>query len=385
MAEGKMTTVMDRKPMIGFLTERMLLGFGVDMVIDRVARGLVDLGYKATVYPSLTDGTFDNNSYEIKPIPTPAYNIFPRYDHSARRWLDFLNSEDIDIWLISTFPFFSLIPHLKTPAIAVDYGICSTEGFSIDNKLNFAYMKWSQQKRYFPRAAKIITISEFVKSLLPQALHKNTEVIYVGVDHYTDAWRDKGRPAAETAKFRKSIGVAENEILLTYVGRLNPIGQPYKGTMDLMAMYDEIRRTRDDVKMMMVGYGDDGDRKMIEERGIIPFVKAPADMMPVVYDATDIYVTASKWEGFDMPVAEAESFGKPVVALEIGAHTEVAVDGRTSYLVKNAWQMTEKVISLATDSGKRKEMGEAAARFVGKFSWRKIVDDYESAILEVLE
>ncbi len=371
------------KVRVGFLTERMLLGFGVDMVIDRVARGLVGLGHEATVYPSLADGTFDNPSYDIKPIPTPAYSLFPRYDHSARRWLDFLNAEDVDIWLVSTFPFFSLISALDKPVIAVDYGICSTEGFSIDMKLNFMYMKLTQQRRYFKKAVKIVAISEFVKSLLPQGLRAKTQVIYVGVDHYRQDWDTRGRPDAEVAAFRKANGIAGDDILLTYVGRLNPAGQPYKGTLDLMNMFRELKTRNKNIKMLMVGYGDEADRKMIEDRGIIPIIKAPAALMPVIYSATDIYVTASKWEGFDMPVAEAESFGKPIVALNIGAHPEVAVNGESGWLVDTCGQMADKVMELAENEDLRRTMGAAALNYTERFAWDRIVNDYEAVIKEV--
>lgn len=369
---------------IGFLTERMLLGFGVDMVIDRVAAGLTGYGHDVTVYPSLTDGTYDGAPYAIKPVPTPAYSVFPRYDYSARRWLEFLNNENVDVWLVSTFPFFSLIPKLTAPAIAVDYGVCSTEGFPLHMKANFAYMKWTQQHMYFKKARKIITISEFVKSQLPKALHANTEVIYVGVDHYINDWIARGEPAAESRKFRQDHGVSDEDILLTYVGRLNPEGQPYKGVNDLMNAYDIIRAEEPRAKMVMVGFGDDKDKEMIANRGIIPVIKAPPELMPVIYDATDIYMTASKWEGFDMPAAEAESFGEPVVMLKIGAHSEIAVDNDTAFIVETASELPDAALTLCRNEQLRRKMGMAAKQYVDRFKWAKIVEDYEHSISEVV-
>lgn len=40
----------NRKIHIGFLTERMLRGFGVDVVVDKTARELVKNGFRVTVF-----------------------------------------------------------------------------------------------------------------------------------------------------------------------------------------------------------------------------------------------------------------------------------------------------------------------------------------------
>ncbi len=369
---------------IGFLTERMLLGFGVDLVIDRLADGLAAKGHEVKVYASLTDGTYDNKSYDVRQIPTAAYNLFPLYDRSAHRWLDMLNKEDVDVWLVSTFPFFSLLPHLKAPAVAIDYGICSTEGFTLAAKLNFAYMKWSQQRRYFPHAARVVTISDYVKSLLPSGLQDKAEVIYIGADHYLQDWDIRRRPATEAAEFRRSRGVGQNDLLLTYVGRLNPAGQPYKGTRDLMTMFSRISRSKPGVKALMVGYGDTSDARRISDLGIIPFVKAPVEMMPVVHAATDIYVTASRWEGFDLPLVEAAFFGKPGVALKIGAHPEVVRDGETALLADTIAELEDDIIELVDNTPRRVALGASAAEFAQRFRWETAVADYDAMIAQVL-
>ena len=46
------------------------------------------------------------------------------------------------------------------------------------------------------------------------------------------------------------------------------------------------------------------------------------ERMPAYYSALDIYATASKWEGFDLPIVEAAWHGVPAVAYNVGAHGE---------------------------------------------------------------
>ena len=49
--------------------------------------------------------------------------------------------------------------------------------------------------------------------------------------------------------------------------------------------------------------------------------------MAKFYSACDCYVTASLWEGFDMPVVEAQACGKSVVAFNVCSHPEVVKKG----------------------------------------------------------
>ncbi|MEK6876320.1 MAG: glycosyltransferase family 4 protein, partial [Nanoarchaeota archaeon] len=43
--------------------------------------------------------------------------------------------------------------------------------------------------------------------------------------------------------------------------------------------------------------------------------------------ACNVYVSASLWEGFNLPAAEAQACGKKVVAFNIGSHPEIVKNG----------------------------------------------------------
>ena len=101
----------------------MLTGFGVDMVIDRVARGLGERGHEVTVYASVTDETLNSDSYRLKLVPTPASSFFPRYDLSAQRHLGFLNSEANDVYLVETF--------LLLPSASIESANCGRRPWSL--------------------------------------------------------------------------------------------------------------------------------------------------------------------------------------------------------------------------------------------------------------
>ena len=49
--------------------------------------------------------------------------------------------------------------------------------------------------------------------------------------------------------------------------------------------------------------------------------------LPYYYAACDLYVTASLWEGFNLPAAEAQECGKKVVAFDVCSHPEIVKNG----------------------------------------------------------
>src|SRR5262249_3483038 len=98
-----------------------------------------------------------------------------------------------------------------------------------------------------------------------------------------------------------------------------------------------------------------------------------------------IYVTASEWEGFNMPLVEAQYFGKPVVALDVAAHPEVVQNGETGVLVPNVDGFADVIRRLADDPAMRRRMGVRAREWATRFSWATAVDHYDRLIAEFVE
>jgi glycosyltransferase involved in cell wall biosynthesis len=364
---------------IGILTERMLLGFGVDLVVHKTAEGLTARGHEVTVFTSRSDGTFDGGPYRIVPLAIPATPIFPLYERNAFRKLSLLRAADVDLFLIHTFPFFALGPFLRKPFVVVEYGVCSTVGFPLWLKTEFLYVHLAQHYGYFPLARRIVTISRYLRDQLPFPLRRKTRVIHPGTDHYAVP----GDPDEARAAVREKFGVAKDEVLLLYVGRINPRRQPYKGTAELVACVERLRAAGERVQLLAVGFGDRQDEAWLASRGLRCWLSAPLEAMGGIYSAADVYVTASSWEGFDMPLVEAQRFGKPAVALDVAAHPEVARDGETAFLVRDMPAFEAAVRRLARDEALRREMGERARKFAADFSWQRAVHQYAEVVDEV--
>ena len=50
--------------------------------------------------------------------------------------------------------------------------------------------------------------------------------------------------------------------------------------------------------------------------------------LPAYYALSDVFVTASSDEGFNLPAVEAQACGKEVIAFDVGSHSELITKGK---------------------------------------------------------
>ncbi len=362
---------------IGLVTERMLTGFGVDLCVDQLAAGLVRRGHRVTVYCSVADHTYQDRPYRLRITPVRATKLFPLMDRRGRSWARLFDHEGLDVLEIHSFPFFSAIPRLTTPVVAVDHGVSSTAGMPLWLRTDFAYVRWTLYHRYLPRATRLVTISEFLRHRMPGRLAERAAVVPWGSEHY---WRPVEPDQA--LAYRRSRGITDDQVLALYVGRLNHKGQPYKGVAELLQHHRALREEGLPVGLLCIGYGSQEDIRAVAAAGGIAVLSAPAAEMALAYCAADLFVTCSRWEGFGLPLLEAQRFGRPAVAYAAGAHPEIAVAGETALLVGSPEQFREAWRSLVTDPERRRAMGAAAARHAASYTWERAVEAHERILAE---
>ncbi len=94
------------------------------------------------------------------------------------------------------------------------------------------------------------------------------------------------------------------------------------------------------------------------------------------YIACDILFNASFYEGFGMPIIEAQAVGRPVVTSNIGAMKEVA--GNTAMLVNpdKPEEIAEAFSKLVTDKAYYKELVARGRQNAAKYDYREIAKQY---------
>jgi glycosyltransferase involved in cell wall biosynthesis len=107
----------------------------------------------------------------------------------------------------------------------------------------------------------------------------------------------------------------------------------------------------------------------------------PRHHMPEYFCACDVFMFHSTYETFGMVVAEAMSYGKPVVSVRNTAIPEVVLHDESGLLVPpdNPAAMAAAAVQLLRDANLRRRMGEAGlARARTQFSWDRIAQQYEA-------
>jgi glycosyltransferase involved in cell wall biosynthesis len=107
---------------------------------------------------------------------------------------------------------------------------------------------------------------------------------------------------------------------------------------------------------------------------LIPFEEAVESYL----GALDAFVLPSLWEGLPMAILEAMAMGLPVVASAVNGTPEAVEDGVTGYLVppQDPAALADRLQAVASDEGRRHEMGEAGRREAARrFGVDRMVDE----------
>jgi glycosyltransferase involved in cell wall biosynthesis len=170
--------------------------------------------------------------------------------------------------------------------------------------------------------------------------------------------------AGARARRRRRWGIADDEVLLAFVGLL----AREKGIDTLLEAFGLLVARGARVRLVIAG---DGPMR----RRVAAFIAGRpggervrwlgfADDVPAVLRAADLCVAPSRWEGLPLAVIEAMAAGLPVVASRTAGLAELVLDGRTGRLVdaEDAAGLAGAIEALAADRPLRRRMGDAARR-----------------------
>ena len=121
----------------------------------------------------------------------------------------------------------------------------------------------------------------------------------------------------------------------------------------------------------------------------VRFAGFRTDVAACLADA-QVFVLASKWEGFPRAILEAMRAGLPVIASEVGGVRESVRDGETGFLVPpgDVNTLCERLRFLLTSPKQRLHMGAAGrAQYENRFLLERLVAEttavYESVLADV--
>ena len=179
-------------------------------------------------------------------------------------------------------------------------------------------------------------------------------------------------------------GIRDPVPTVVYVGRL----RRYKGIDLVMRAVARLRSEGVDVRLLVVGQGDDGERleRVARELALgdrVTFSGFVSEEEKVrILQSAWINVYPSPKEGWGITNVEAAGCGTPSVASDSPGLRESVLDGQTGFLVTHddvgAW--TDALRRLLEDGHLREAMGARAVEHAGRFTWEATTEEMEDIL-----
>ncbi len=312
---------------IAILTPTFSYHSGIDRVVEQQAEDYAKKGNKVTVIA--LEANIKPKSCKVielgmpqKPLLQRLYRLFFFLDSKK---LNFYKSlKDYDLVISHFYPMNWLAYKAKKrfgiKYVYWDHGI-NTTGL-LDSFTQKAYMKLFLffNNITLKNADEAYSVSRYLSNILEKESGIKSKVIYNRIN------TKKFNKSVKGGKIIKKYGLRNKKVML-YVGRI----APHKGIHLLLKIFNQVKKEIPNAKLLIVGkptfsnYFKNLKRTAGKDVIFTGFVEDEG--LPCYYAACNLYVTASQWEGFNLPAAEAQACGKKVVAFNIGSHPEVVKNG----------------------------------------------------------
>ncbi len=235
------------------------------------------------------------------------------------------------------------------------YGFEELEGFL-----------WKYLRRFYRQCEHIYVPSPSMAAVL--RAHEITDGLRLwqrGVD--TSLFR----PERRSTVWRQTVGVGDDEILLSFVGRL-----VWEKGLHVFADVVEALTARGIPHRSMV-VGDGPARAELSERlpETIFTGHLGGEALARAYASSDVFLFPSDTETFGNVTLEAMASGLPAVCADATGSNALVVQGLTGFLAPPG--QTEAFVDytarLCTDPALRHEMGQAALAYAQSFEWDSVL------------
>ena len=324
-----------------FLSAMMERGWGVSLEIGEICRRLRRDGISAYVAAGRTDGSFDWLGVDAVEPNANAIRAL-----ASRR--------GVEVIAAHTSPYFETLP-----ALSQDFDTWAwengdpTAAFFVDSRRERAAIARHKLEAVYPHVRRVIAISDFIKHDIGWP---GAHVVRLGC-YYVPAMPNK--TAAD-------VGAVDARPIR--VGTLMRLGRGeahYKGNHLFLQLMETVRAHHVEAEFHVAGRGTEEDAASFTARGVVPHLNLDDDAKVQYLRLLDVFVSMSLWEGFNLPLAEAQAVGTLSLALDTGAHPEVC-----PYLMGHPDEAVRYIARAAEQRQWLLEASARCARFVrSHYSW----------------
>ncbi len=319
---------MERPKKIAILTSLADKQYGtLPLMIQRQAEGYAKKGSEVTIF--VFEGDIQPKDVELCIIGAPKSTLlrrlyflfFPLDIFKIVKYVKIL--KNFDLIVCHHYPL-NWLAYLAKRIYGIEYiaythGMLPPEKRSTFHERLYTRLMWRMWLKTLSNADKLICVSEFLRNELKKNKIdiENTEIRYNTIDS------SRFHKGIDGSKIRNKYGIGTDPLIL-FVGVVTYT----KGVHLLVDAFKIVQRELPRAKLLIVGnltrFKNYYKKIKTESNNSIVFTGfIPNEELPYYYAACDLYATATLYETFDLPIAEAQACGKPVVAFDIGAHKEI--------------------------------------------------------------
>ncbi|MBX4260773.1 glycosyltransferase family 4 protein [Clostridium estertheticum] len=304
------------------------------------------------------------NNFHIKPIKQEKQDNFWNEVNISNPLLD----KSIDIYHVPQngigLPVSKDCPFVITLHDIIPYKMPDTVGDQ--------YLKIFNEKlpNIIPMCDGIITVSEYSKEDIIKAFNFPREKIYVTYLASEDIYKHYDKTFSKSI-VKKNYSITGDYIL--YIGGFSP-RKNILGLLDSFSML--LPRLKKDIKLVIAGskgksydiYKKRAQALHIDDKVVFPgFISM--NHIPFMYNACELFVYPSFYEGFGLPPIEAMACGIPVITSNVTSIPEIVKD---STLLVNPYdinELSEKMYNVLHDDLLRQSLITKGLKRASTLTW----------------
>ena len=277
-----------------------------------------------------------------------------------------LKKSDIIIFPAFIMPFFT---RRKTKYIAVIHDLCHLRNGEM-SKYHKNIFDLSA-KTVIKKADVIITVSQTVKNELIQLYRISPSRVKVVYNSIASYFINSNNNLNILEKYN-----IKNKKYILSVATLNK----RKNIPELIKAFEQISDKYPDLKLVLVGgMGNENREKLTKHPNIIFTGYIPDEDVPTLYKNALLYMYPSLYEGFGIPLIEAQYCGCPVLCSDIPVFREIGGDS-VEYCEPISEGIAKGLENLISNTERLQELSILGKENVKRFSIEKIAEQLKEVL-----
>lgn len=371
------------RPRVLIANERFLARFGVDRILILLAEHLVAHGVAVSFACLRCDrAVLAGISEDIDVIPMPeGIDLLSADGHASAHLLDRWTREPVDVIVSGGWPFFGIAARAGREGVHglfLDAGAVPHDGMGPGALPTQRALRRLRQAS-LPDIATVLPISRFIRESQtePDRGHgEGVTTVLLGADHLAQVRPIRDEDAA-THTLLAEIDALGGPLIMC-LGRAETEG--YKNALATLDVLRGVRKTVPKAHLLLLVGPTPIDIPADLRDAVTQLPTVSDTALQAIMDRCALGLSPSLWEGFNLPIAEMQWLGRPVLAFAIGAHPEIVTD--PWFLCTSLPEMTRKAVEILTSGVPAPiDLDTAAAAFRARFTWDATLKAWTRAIL----